>query len=118
MCGRDVFVCLPTGFGKSVCYMVLPLLFDIIRNAVSGESIVLDVSPLKADTVLFSGVSTTHLAPRLVAIPQPKQRSIAMPTHVGIGVTIHCYGYHMTRSNFRIPASRACLLRVTRPFLL
>ena len=36
--GRDVFVYLPTGFGKSVCYMVLPLVFDIIRNAVSGKS--------------------------------------------------------------------------------
>ena len=41
-----LFVCLPTGFGKSICYMVLPLLF--IRNAISGESIVLVVSLLKA----------------------------------------------------------------------
>ena len=51
MCGRDVFICLPTRFCKSVCYMVLPLLFDIIRNAISGESIVLVVSPLMVDQV-------------------------------------------------------------------
>ena len=51
MCERDVFICLPTPFCKSVCYMVLSLLFDIIRNAISGESIVLVVSPLMADQV-------------------------------------------------------------------
>ena len=56
----------------------------------------------KEGTALFSGVSTTHLAPRLVAIAQPKQ---TMLTHVGVGVTIRCYEYHMTRTNFHIPAS-------------
>ena len=39
-----------------------------LTNAISGESIVLVVSSLKAlmaDTALFSDVSTTHLAPHL-----------------------------------------------------
>ena len=42
--GRDVFVSLPTGYGKSLCYACLPWTFDIIGN---GEpSIVLVISPL------------------------------------------------------------------------
>ena len=41
--GRDVFVSLPTGSGKSLCYAILPAAFDSLRT--SGRSIVI-VSPL------------------------------------------------------------------------
>ena len=45
--GNDVFCRLPTGYGKSLCYSILPKVYDRIRN-VKGLSIVLCVSPLVA----------------------------------------------------------------------
>ena len=44
--GRDVFVALPTGYGKSLCYGLLPRVLDILRA--SEGSIVMVVSPLLA----------------------------------------------------------------------
>ena len=45
--GKDIFVSLPTGAGKSICYMLLPLVFDLLRE-VPGKSIIIVVSPLKS----------------------------------------------------------------------
>ena len=45
--GSDVFVSLPTGYGKSLCYTLLPSVFDLLRG-VKEKSIVLIVSPLLA----------------------------------------------------------------------
>ena len=42
--GSDVFVSLPTGSGKSLCYWMLPFASDILRGKVG--SIVLVVSAL------------------------------------------------------------------------
>jgi len=33
--GRDLFVSLPTGYGKSIIYAILPLLFDKLRGTAS-----------------------------------------------------------------------------------
>ena len=48
--GNDIFVSLPTGFGKSLCYGLLPLIFDLKRfgNLERGQSIVIVISPLIA----------------------------------------------------------------------
>ena len=54
--GRDGFVCLPTGYGKSLCYAILPWAFDELSKMRKDDkhSIVLVVSPL----VSFSRVHT------------------------------------------------------------
>ena len=44
--GKDVFVSLPTGFGKTLIFAVLPSLFNTIRR--STTSVVVVVSPLAA----------------------------------------------------------------------
>ena len=47
--GKDVFVWLPTGFGKSICYEVLPFMFD--KKLGTDNSLVIVVSPLVSLTV-------------------------------------------------------------------
>ena len=44
--GKDVFIALPTGYGKSVCYQVLPVLFDALRGHLTPTSIIIVVTPL------------------------------------------------------------------------
>ncbi len=46
----DVFVSMPTGSGKSLCYCLLPNVFDVVRGSRSVEthSVVIVVSPLVA----------------------------------------------------------------------
>lgn len=44
---QDVFVSLPTGYGKTLCFVALPWTFDRLK-AVERQSIVLVVSPLIA----------------------------------------------------------------------
>ena len=46
---KDVFVSLPTGSGKSLCYGCLPLVYDYLRkNDSKTKSVVLVISPLRA----------------------------------------------------------------------
>ena len=65
MFGNDVFVSLPTGYGKSLCFGLLPCVFDALRG-VEKKSIVLVVCPLvalmKEHVVHFSsmGISAAY----------------------------------------------------------
>ena len=44
--GKDVFVSLPTGFGKSLIYGLLPAMFDRLKGYTRPTSIALVVTPL------------------------------------------------------------------------
>ena len=65
--GSDVFVSLPTGFGKSLCYILLPAVFDTLRKQ-SKQSIILVVSPLIAlmndqvDSINAMGITAVKIS--------------------------------------------------------
>ncbi len=65
--GSDVFVSLPTGFGKSSCYILLPAVFDTLRKQ-SKQSIILVVSPLIAlmndqvDSINAMGITAVKIS--------------------------------------------------------
>ena len=46
--GKSVFLQLPTGFGKSACFQVLPSLFDRWKGTAPGHHVVLVICPLVA----------------------------------------------------------------------
>lgn len=54
--GKDVFVALPTGFGKSLCFAVLPSVFNTLNG--SDSSIVIVITPLTA--IIKDQVTVTY----------------------------------------------------------
>ena len=45
---RDVFINLPTSYGKSLIFQAAPVMADILNRRSAGSSIVVVISPLKA----------------------------------------------------------------------
>ena len=72
--GKDVFISLPTGFGKSLCYILLPPIFDLLRG-VERKCIVLVVSPLIAlmkdqvSAITAIGLSAAFISDQASTIP-------------------------------------------------
>jgi len=48
---RDVFLWLPTGFGKSICYEVLPFLFDCKFGKSESSIVIVPLVSLMVDQV-------------------------------------------------------------------
>ena len=44
--GKDDFVILPMGSGKSMCFVALPLVFDYLRRSCAHRSIVIVITAL------------------------------------------------------------------------
>ena len=45
---NDVFGVLPTGYGKTLCFLCLPAAFDLLLSKESRHSLVVVISTLKA----------------------------------------------------------------------
>ena len=56
--GTDVFAVLPTGYGKSLCFACLPMVFDKLLKMSDGFHIVLVVTPLVA--IIKDQISYIH----------------------------------------------------------
>ena len=57
--GKDVFAVMPTGYGKSLCYACLPIVFDLLLGReTANHSIVIVTTPLTA--IMKDQVSFTH----------------------------------------------------------
>jgi len=52
--GKDIFVWFPTGYGKSICYQLLPFVFDVKPGRTNAplvdRSVILVISPLVSDS--------------------------------------------------------------------
>ena len=46
--GKNVFVNLPTGFGKSLIFQSLPIVVDIVCGKPRGSSVIVVISPLRS----------------------------------------------------------------------
>lgn len=78
--GRDVFVSLPTEYGKSLCYALLPAIFNMKMGLAEKTSICLVVSPLialmKDQSILFAqkGITAAFVSDKETTEKETRRR--------------------------------------------
>ena len=78
--GRDVFVCLVTGFGKSLCYASLPTEVTVVLDILNGQH------EHELGMSKFSPVSDSRLLRSLLVL----RRSLLQSKHFGSDFDIFC----------------------------
>ena len=59
--GSDVFLSIPTGGGRSLCYAVLPRVFDMLRgNDIPQSLVILVSSALMKDQLRIARIARLH----------------------------------------------------------
>ena len=82
--GRDVFLWLPMGFGKPICYEVLPFLFDC-KLGKSESSVVIVVSPLVSLMVDQVASLQSHDQQIWLGKPSPSTTSMHRSSPIRVG---------------------------------
>ena len=88
--GSDVFVMLPTGSGKSLCYASLPYIFDSLRRS-AGEKdahhcIAVVVCPLSSFMLIHSARALAA-AGRNNYIPPAQESRLILPDGFSLGIS-------------------------------
>ncbi len=92
--GQEVLVSLPTGFGKSLCYILLPRIFDLLRG-VENKCVIIVVSPLIA---LMKNQVASYVGDRDTKLASTSEQSVMKGCGVGCeGLT--SYGGRQDRIN-------------------
>ena len=102
--GQDVFAVLPTGYGKSLCFACLQLLFDHLYQLEDSQgSIVIVVTPLTAIirpgksslvSLFFYGIKVPTIKSTFVALGSPTESEhrllLLLGGIISTAYTVHC----------------------------
>ena len=87
-----MFVSLPTGHGKTLCYALLPAVFDLKMNLAEKTSIVMIVSPLVAlmkdqtSSLTARGISAAYVSDKYATTKETRLKVLQGRFHQPRGI--------------------------------